>query len=51
MHVTTFWSQGKIVMKWAFRKRVGCGVDSFGSRQGQVEGCCEEGNEPSGSIK
>jgi hypothetical protein len=29
-----------------------CGVDSCGSGQGQVGGgCCEHGNEPSGSIK
>jgi hypothetical protein len=29
----------------------GCGLDSFGSGQGQVAGSCEHGNEPSGSIK
>jgi hypothetical protein len=29
----------------------GCGLDSFGSGQGQVTGSCEHGNEPSGSIK
>jgi hypothetical protein len=28
-----------------------CGLDSSGSRQGPVAGCCEHGNEPSGSIK
>jgi hypothetical protein len=30
---------------------VGCGLDSCGSRQGQVAVCCECGNEPSGTIK
>jgi hypothetical protein len=28
-----------------------CGLDSSGSGQGPVAGCCEHGNEPSGSIK
>jgi hypothetical protein len=28
-----------------------CGLDSSGSGQGQVAGCCEYGNEPSGSMK
>jgi hypothetical protein len=28
-----------------------CGLDSFGSRKRLVAGCCEHGNEPSGSIK
>jgi hypothetical protein len=28
-----------------------CGLDRFSSRQGLVEGSCEEGDEPSGSIK
>jgi hypothetical protein len=27
------------------------GLDWYGSVQGQVVGCCECGNEPSGSIK
>jgi hypothetical protein len=27
------------------------GLDSSGSRQGPVAGCCEDGNEPAGSIK
>jgi hypothetical protein len=27
----------------------GCGVDSTGSGQGPVAGCCERGNEPSSS--
>jgi hypothetical protein len=29
----------------------GCGLDRAGSRQGQVAGTCECGNEPSDSIK
>jgi hypothetical protein len=28
-----------------------CGLDWFGSGQGQVESSCEFGDEPSGSIK
>jgi hypothetical protein len=28
----------------------GCGLDSTGSGQGPVEGCCEYGDEPSGSC-
>jgi hypothetical protein len=28
-----------------------CGLDSSGSGQGPVAGCCEHGNELSGSIK
>jgi hypothetical protein len=27
----------------------GCGLDSFGTGQGQVASSCEHGNEPSGS--
>jgi hypothetical protein len=27
----------------------GCGVDSPGSREGPLAGCCECGDEPSGS--
>jgi hypothetical protein len=34
------------------RKSVGeCGLGASGSRQGPVAGCCEHGNEPSGSIR
>jgi hypothetical protein len=29
---------------------VGCGLDSTGSVQGPVTGCCECGDEPSGSC-
>jgi hypothetical protein len=28
-----------------------CGLDLSDSGQGQVVGCCEDGNEPSGFIK
>jgi len=28
-----------------------CGLDSSGSGEGLVVGCCEHGNEPWGSIK
>jgi hypothetical protein len=30
---------------------IGCGLDSSGSGQGPVAGCCDHGNEPSGSKK
>ena len=43
---------GRIIFKWIFKKWAGGhGRDGSGSGQGQVEGCCECGNEPSGSIK
>jgi hypothetical protein len=29
---------------------LGCGLDSTGSGQGPVAGCCECGDEPSGSC-
>jgi len=29
----------------------GLGLDSSGSGQGQMPGCCEDGNKASGSIK
>jgi hypothetical protein len=29
----------------------GCGLDSSGSGYGQVTGCCESGDDSSGSIK
>jgi hypothetical protein len=28
-----------------------CGLDSTGSGWGPVVGCCEHGNEPSGSVR
>jgi hypothetical protein len=28
-----------------------CGLDASGSGQEPMAGCCEQGNEPSGSIK
>jgi hypothetical protein len=28
-----------------------CGLNASGSAQGPLAGCCEYGNEPSGSIK
>jgi hypothetical protein len=41
---------GSIRSKWTLGRLVGgCGVDSPGSRLGLVAGCCECGDEPSGS--
>jgi hypothetical protein len=43
---------GRIILRWIFRKWEGLwGLDGIGSRQGQVAGTCECGNELSGSIK
>jgi hypothetical protein len=43
---------GRIILRLIFRKWMwGYGMDRSGSRQGQVAGNCECGNEPSGSIK
>ena len=43
---------GRIILKRIFKKwDEGHGQARSGSGQGQVEGCCECGNEPSGSIK
>jgi hypothetical protein len=39
-------------LKWVLRNMMGKhGVVSSGKSQRQVAGCCEQGNEPSGSIK
>jgi hypothetical protein len=41
------WEDG---IRMALRETgLGCGLDSTGSGQGPVAGCCECGNEPSGS--
>jgi hypothetical protein len=43
-------------MQHAWERRIlgklawGCGLDSTGSGQGPVAGCCECGDEPSGSC-
>jgi hypothetical protein len=43
---------GRMILKWFFKKMVGRhGLDCSGSREGQVAGACECGNERSGSIK
>jgi hypothetical protein len=43
---------GRIILRWIFREwDRGHGLDRAGSGQGQVAGCCECGNELSGSIK
>jgi hypothetical protein len=38
---------GKMESEWILG---GCGFDSTGSGQGPVAGCCECGDEPSGSC-
>jgi hypothetical protein len=42
---------GRIILKWMFKKWDGHGLDGAGSGWGQVAGSCECGNEPPGSIK
>jgi hypothetical protein len=43
---------GRITVTRSERNRMGWhGLDSSGSGHGAVEGSCEHGNEPSGSIK
>jgi hypothetical protein len=42
---------GKMGSEWLLgRLAWGCGLDSTGSGQGPVAGCCECGDEPSGSC-
>jgi hypothetical protein len=42
---------GKMGSEWILgRLALGCGLDSTGSGQGPVAGCCECGDEPSGSC-
>jgi hypothetical protein len=41
---------GRMGTKWTLRRLAGgCGVDPPGSGQGSLAGCCECGDEPSGS--
>jgi hypothetical protein len=42
----------RIILKLILKNRVlGCSLDSSGSGQGPVAGCCEHGEKPSGSTK
>jgi hypothetical protein len=41
---------GRIILKWVLQKW-GHGLDRSNPRKGQMAGCYECGNEPSGSIK
>jgi hypothetical protein len=43
---------GRIILRWIFSTwDKGHEMDLSGSGKGQVAGCCNRGNEPSGSIK
>jgi hypothetical protein len=44
---------GRIILRWSFRKwdAGGHGLDKSSSGQGQAACSCKRGNEPSGSIK
>jgi len=39
------------IWKWIFRKQDGAWIEYIWLRIGQVLGCCECGNKPSGSTK
>jgi hypothetical protein len=44
--------EGRIILKRILEKLVeSCGVHATGSVEGPLAGCCEDGNELSGSIK
>jgi len=42
---------GRIILKWTSKRWDGQVLDWSRSELGQVAGCCECGNEPSGSMK
>jgi hypothetical protein len=42
---------GRVILKWDLKKRQGIRLDSTGTGEGQVVGCCECRNERSGSMK
>jgi hypothetical protein len=43
---------GRVILKWILGKLgLGCGLESSGSGQGPLASSCEQGNEPSGSVK
>jgi hypothetical protein len=49
-HLKDQGADGRMGSKWTLGRLVeGCGVDSPGSGYGPLVGCCECGNEPSGS--
>jgi len=54
-HKLQFWRasvNGRIILKWILKNGMGeNGLDSYGSGQGQVAGCCEYTYIPSGYIK
>jgi hypothetical protein len=51
-HAEDLGVDGRIILERIMENRVGeYGLDSSGSGCGPVAGCCEHGNEPSGSVK
>ena len=42
---------GRIILRWIFRKLEGVGLDGVGSGQGQVAGTCGYGEGLSGSVR
>ena len=51
-HLEDLGVDGRIILKWISKKQDGVRrLDWFCSDQGQVAGCCEQGNELQGSIQ
>jgi hypothetical protein len=51
-HLKDLGINGSMILKWFLKSRIGeQGLDCSGSGQGQAEGSCQCGNEPSGFIK
>jgi hypothetical protein len=51
-HLEDVGVDGRIILKWISEgeRVIKCGLDSSGSGEGPVAGCCEHGNESSSSI-
>ena len=50
-HLEDLGVDGNLILTRIFKKCGGHGMDCSDSRQGQVPGACECGNEPSGYVK
>jgi len=50
-HLADLGVHWRIMLEWILDRVRGCGLEVFGLGQAAVAGCCEHGNEPSGSIK
>jgi hypothetical protein len=50
-HLEDLGVDGNIILEWILNMVGVCRLESSGQGEGAVEGSCEHGNEPSGSIK